>query len=180
MLELWSFIFCLTVPTFKYSVLRIFTFKPNLCCIYVNIFVLYSDDVLFCSLLAVPHFCTSCSSYTVHFLRKFWTSLVINPHPRFIPLVILNHVDILFPVFTCVSFLVCIFWITTNISCGILISLIADHNSFLGTKLYASTKSTKLNGFFNLFLFVGLGCSLCCDERAYVLQMILRAVPGVA
>jgi len=74
-----------------------------------------------------------------------------NPHPCFILLVILNPVDILFPVFTCASFLACSFWITTNISCGIPISLIVGYNSFLGTKLYASAKSTKTKW---VFLFI--------------------------
>jgi hypothetical protein len=47
--------------------------------------------------------------------------------------------------------LACIFWTTTNISYGIPISLIAGHTNFLGTKLYASSKSTKTKC---VFLFV--------------------------
>lgn len=76
-------------------------------------------------------------------LKKILNKSGDNPHPHFILLVILNPVNILFPVFTCASFLECIFWITTNISCEIPISLIAGYNNFFGTKLYASSKSTK-------------------------------------
>lgn len=169
-----SFIFCMTLPTFKYSVLKIFTFKSHLCCFYVNIFVLYSVSSLSCAIITwlstnKRQWCVVLfpvgSPILLHLLFQPYSTLSKkilnksgdNPHPHFILLVI-NPVDILFPVFTCASFLACIFWITTNISCGIPISLITGYNSFLGTKSYASVKSTKTKWVFLFvsFLWVGL------------------------